>query len=41
MNYVTEPVNNVVNYSRSFSTSSSGFVCQPVRLNKSVHKYIS
>ena len=41
VNYVSEPVNNAVNYSRSFSTSSSGFVCQLVRLNKSVHKYIS
>ena len=41
MNYVSESVNNVVNCSRSFSTSSSGFVCQPVRFNKSVHKHIS
>ena len=41
VNYVSESVNNVVNCSRSFSTSSSGFVCQPVRFNKSVHKHIS
>ena len=41
MNYVKESVNNVVNCSRSFSTSSSGFVCQPFRFNKSVHKHIS
>ena len=41
MNYVSESVNNVVNCSRSFPTSSSGFVCQPVRFNKSVHKHIS
>ena len=41
MNYVTESVNNVVNSSRSFSTSSIGFVCQPVRFNKSVHKHTS
>ena len=41
VNYVSESVNNVVNCSRSFPTSSSGFVCQPVRFNKSVHKHIS
>ena len=41
VNYVSESVNNVVNCSRSFSTSSSGFVRQPVRFNKSVHKHIS
>ena len=41
MNYVKESVNNVVNCSRSFSTSSSGFVCQRFRFNKSVHKHIS
>ena len=40
VNYVSESV-NVVNCSRSFPTSSSGFVCQPVRFNKSVHKHIS
>ena len=40
VNYVSESVNNVVNCSRSFSTSSSGFVCQPFRFNKSVHKHI-
>ena len=38
VNYVSKSVNNVVNCSRSFSTSSSGFICQPVRFNKSVHK---
>ena len=42
MNYdVSEPVNNVFNCSRSFSLSSSGFVCQPDRFNKSAHKHIS
>ena len=41
MNYVSECVNNVVNCSRSFPTSSSGFVRQPVRFNNSVHKHIS
>ena len=41
VNYFSELVNNVVNCSRSFSISSSGFVCQPVRFNKSVHKHIS
>ena len=41
MNYVSESVNNVVNCSRSFSTSSSGFVCQPVGFSKSVHKHMS
>ena len=41
VNYVIESVNSVANCSRSFSTSSSGFVCQPVRFNKSVHKHIS
>ena len=35
-----ESVNNV-NCSRSIPTSSSGFVCQPVCFNKSVHKHIS
>ena len=40
-NYVNESVNNVVNCSCSFFTSSSGFVCQLVRFNKSVHKHIS
>ena len=41
VNYVRKSVNNVANCSRSFPTSSSGFVCQPVRFNKSVHKHIS
>ena len=41
VNYVGEPVNNIVNCSRFTSTISSGFVCQPVRFNKSVHKHIS
>ena len=41
MNYVSESVNNVVNCSRSFPSSSSGFLRQPVRFNKSVHKQIS
>ena len=41
VNYVSESVNNVVNCSRSFPTSSSGFLRQPVRFNKSVHKHIS
>ena len=41
VNYVSKSVNNVVNPSRSFPTSSSGFVCQPVCFNKSVHKHIS
>ena len=40
MNYASESV-NVVNCSCSFSTSSSGFVCQPVHFNKSVHKHIN
>ena len=40
VNYVCEPANNAVNCSRSFSTSSSVFVCHPVRFNKPVHKYI-
>ena len=30
VNYVSKPVNNVVNFSRSISKSSSGFVCQTV-----------
>ena len=41
MNYVSESVNDVFNCCCSFSTSSSGFVCQPVRFNRSVHKHIS
>ena len=41
VNYVSEYVNNVVNCSRSFPTSSSGFVRQPVHFNKSVHNHIS
>ena len=41
MNYVSGSINNVVNCSRSFSTTSSSFLCQPVRFNKSVDKYIS
>ena len=41
VNYVSESVNNVVSCSRSFPTSSSGFVCQPGCFNKSVHKHIS
>ena len=41
VNYVSESVNNVVNCSRSFPTSSSGFVRQPVHFNKSVHNHIS
>ena len=40
-NYVNESVNNVVNCSCSFFTSASGFVCQLVHYNKSVHKHIS
>ena len=40
MNYVSESV-SVVNCSRSFPTSCSSFVCQPVHFNKSVHKHIS
>ena len=40
MNYVSEPVNNVVNCSLSTYTSSIGFVCQPIHF-KSVHKHIS
>ena len=32
VNYFSEPVNNALNCSRSFSTSSSDFVCQLVRL---------
>ena len=41
VNYVSEPVNNVVNCICSFSTSSSIFVCQPVHFNRFVHKHIS
>ena len=41
VNYVSESFNNVVNCSCSFPTRSSGFVCQPVHFNKSVHKHIS
>ena len=41
MNYVSESVNDVVNCSPSFPTSSSDFVRQPARFNKSVHKHIS
>ena len=41
MNYDSESVNNAVNCSCSFSTSSSDFVSQPVRFNKSVYKHIS
>ena len=41
VNYVSESVNNIVNCSRSFPSSSSGFLFQPVRFNKSVHKHIS
>ena len=41
VNYVSEPVNNVVNCSCSTSTSCSGFVCQVVGFNKYVHKHIS
>ena len=40
VNYVRESVDNVVNCSRSFPSSSSGFVCQPDCFNKSVHKHI-
>ena len=40
VNYVSEPVNNVVNCSCSTSTSSIGFVCQVVGFNKYVHKHI-
>ena len=36
MNYVNEPVNNVVNYS-SFSTSSSGYVNLLVLINQVLH----
>ena len=39
VNYVSKLSSNVVNCYRSFSTSSSGFVCQSVRFNKSVHKH--
>ena len=39
VNYVSESV-NVVSCSGSFSTSSSGFVGQPFRFNKSVHKHL-
>ena len=41
VNYDSESVNNAVNCSCSFSTSSSDFVSQPVRFNKSVYKHIS
>ena len=41
VNYVSESVNNFVNCCRSFSASSSVFVCQPVCFNKSIHKHIS
>ena len=41
MNYVSESVDNFVNCSHYFSTNSSGFICQPVRFNKSVHKHVS
>ena len=40
VNYVSESVSNV-NCSRSFPSSSSGFLRQPVGFNKSVHKQIS
>ena len=40
VNYFNEPVKNVVNCSRSISTSSGGLVCQPVRF-KSVHKHVN
>ena len=39
--YDSESVNNVVICSSSFSTSPSGFVCQPVPFNKSIDKHIS
>ena len=41
VNYVSESVNNVVKCSRFTSRSPSGFLCQPVCFNKSVHKHIS
>ena len=41
MNYVSQSVNNVVNCSCFFPTSSSGFVCQPVPFNRSVHTHKS
>ena len=41
VNYVSEPINNVVNCSRSTSMSSSIFIRQPVRFNKFVHKHVS
>ena len=41
MNYVSESINNVVNFSGSFSTTFSGFICQPVRFNKSLPKHIT
>ena len=41
VNYVSESVINVVNCSHSFPSSSSGFLRQPVRFNKSIHKQIS
>ena len=41
VNYVSESANNVVNCSRSFPSSSSDFLRQPVQFNKSVHKQIS
>ena len=40
VNFVSESV-NAVNCSRLFPTSSSGFLRQPVRFNKSAHKHIS
>ena len=41
VNYVSKSVNSDVNCICYFSQSSDGFVCQPVRFNKSVHKHIS
>ena len=41
VNHVSKSVNKVVNCSRSFSSSSSAFVCQTFRFNRSVHKHIS
>ena len=41
MNYVSQPVNNVVTCTQSISASCSGFVCQSVCFNKCVHKHIS
>ena len=41
MTYVSQLVNNVVTCAQFISISCSGFVCQSVCFNKSVHKHIS